>query len=260
MRSNSTAAAKRQIGDHLRRLRVDRGWSQVTLAQRLRLSQSRLSGIEHGRQSLTAEQFLDALKLFNVPATDFVSQPRSSGSQLQNALERLGATHLRERPDLLPSDVVKEAGDVIREVLIAAESPRHLTALGPVIVRHADEINFDRLRTQLHELGLRRRLGWLVENTLAATLHELETPLPLQWRSLYRRAIVVLEDAVPFLGKSPRRSSTALPDILDRTVRSSKTAEQLARDGSAISRQWNVVTAIQIADFVAALRASRGRN
>src|SRR3954470_5298358 len=114
MRQKRTSATTQVIGNRLRELRLARGLSQVELARELGLSQSRVSAIEHGRLSLSAEEFLDVLKLFNVPATDFVNASRASESQLQNALERLGATHLRENPDVLPSDAVKDVSDVIR--------------------------------------------------------------------------------------------------------------------------------------------------
>lgn len=191
------------------------------------------------------------LTIFNVPVTELVHPPPAAGSQIQNALERLGATHLRENPDVLPSELVSEASDVIREVLIAAESPRHLTALAPVLVRHVDRVDFQRLRTDIP----RARLGWIVENTVEAARRELKRPLARRWRVGYQRAIVILEDVLAQLRARPRRFSRV--DILDADVRSAKTRQQLEQQASAISRRWNVVTAIQVEDFVTALRESR---
>jgi transcriptional regulator with XRE-family HTH domain len=254
--SSRSPTGSRQIGAHLRQLRLARGWSQVELSRRLRLSQSRLSGIERGRLSLTAEEFLEVLRMFNVPATDFVNAPRANAAQLQNALERLGATHLRESPDVLPSELVKDAGNLIREVLTAADSPRHITALAPVLVRQAERINFAMLRSQLNELGLRTRLGWLVDNTVEAARYELiHQPMHKEWSSIYRRAVLLLEEAFSHGRARPRRATA--PDVLDRAVRSSKTLRQLEQEASTISRRWNIVTAIQVGDFVDALRASR---
>jgi transcriptional regulator with XRE-family HTH domain len=254
-------AAIHRIGERLRQLRLARGWSQVELAQRLELSQSRLSDVERGQRSLTAEEFLDVLRLFNVPATDFASQARASESQMQNALERLGARHLRENPDVLPSEAFKETGDLVREVLIAAESPRQISGLAAVLVARADQVNFEQLHAQLRGIGLQGRLGWLLDNTVQAAIHELEGSLPRRWRLPYQRAIVLLQNALARVrgttsARRVRWRSTAV-DILDRDVRSEKTASALLAGGSPISRSWNIVTAIQLEDFVEALRASR---
>jgi transcriptional regulator with XRE-family HTH domain len=251
----SRTAAAREIGKHLRGLRTKRGFSQTALAERLGLSQSRLSAIERGARSLTAEEFLDVLRLFNVPASLFVSAPDRRSSELQNALARLGAAHLRENPSVLATDDGGAPRDIIREVLVEADSPRLITALAPVLVIHVDHINFRQLRSELATRGLKPRLGWLVENTLAAAARELAGPMPLptRWARLYGRAVVVL-DRQPLLARTNR----PLPqDVLDKDVRSDRTKQQLIASASAISRRWNIVTGIQIEDFVDALRASR---
>lgn len=265
-------ASTRAIGARLRELRERRGWSQVELARKLLLSQSRLSNIERGAQSLTAEELLETLRLFNVPVTEFAAaQPAES--QLQNALERLGARHLRESSEILPSERVAEVNDVVREVLISAD-PRQLTGLAPVLALHADEIDVRSLLAALAKLGFKSRLGWLVENTQAAIHREMEQPLPVYWRATYRRAQLELNGAYIFLATRVRASSSARRgarsssphrrrepaagyDILDRDVRSEKTIRQLERRASDISLHWKVLTAITVDDFVEALRASR---
>lgn len=248
-----------RIGSKLRELRDARAWSQVSLAERLGISQSRLSAVERGLLSLTAEEFLEALRLFNVPASDFARPRRDQDAQLQNALERLGATHLRESSDVLPSEDVKEATAVIREVMTAADSPRHITALGPVLVSHADRINFALLRAEFKELGLRGRLGWLIENTMDAIGLELDTSLNTRWRRLYTRAVVALESVrLPLNNVSTRRERKR--DILDRDIRTQKSLDEIAAKSSRVSTRWNIVTSIQVEDFVAALRASRAAH
>jgi hypothetical protein len=72
-------------------------------------SQSRLSEIESGGGSFTAEQFLLLLRLLTVGARHFSSERRDMDAELQNALTRLGADHLQEVPDVLPSERLESA-------------------------------------------------------------------------------------------------------------------------------------------------------
>src|SRR6266850_6548601 len=99
----SLTKSRHEIADKVRELRRLRGWTQAELAKRLQLSQNRLSEIEHGDGSFTAEQFLLLLRLFNVAANDFVSDNRDRDLEIQNALARLGATQLQESAQILPS-------------------------------------------------------------------------------------------------------------------------------------------------------------
>lgn len=120
--------ARELIARKVRRLRTERHWTQAELSRQLGLSQSRLSEIEGGQGSFTAEQFLTILRLFNVSVTHFVAAPRRD-VELQNALARLGAVHLQESDDVLPSELLDEVGTVVREVLFAPDLPRHVTSL-----------------------------------------------------------------------------------------------------------------------------------
>ena len=238
MRTQRREAVKTTISNKVRRLRTDRHWTQKELSRRLGLSQSRLSEVERGQGSFTAEQFLAILKLFNVSVTHFASE-RSPSTELQNALARLGAVHLQENPDVLPSDLLDEVGDVVREVLFTVESPRHVTSLAPVLVRNIDRIGFKKLRAQFIEAGLQRRLGWLIENTLEAVRREVSRGgLSQKWTQSYRRAEVVLS-ALPTL-KLPSRGDVAdSPDILDPDILSTKTLEEVKAHRSSISRRWD---------------------
>jgi hypothetical protein len=47
------------------------------------------------------------------------------------------------------------------------------------------------------------------------------------------------------------------PDVLDEDIRTKKTLEEVRADSSSISRHWNIVTRLQPADFLEALRATR---
>src|SRR5690606_20715571 len=116
------------------------GWTQAELSKQLQLSQSRLSEIERGAGSFTAEQLLLLLKLFNVTASDFVSERGDQDLRIQNALARLGASHLQESVEVLPSEHLRDVHAVVREALVDG-TPRIVTALAPVLVRNASRLH-----------------------------------------------------------------------------------------------------------------------
>jgi hypothetical protein len=144
----------------------------------------------------------------------------------------------------------------VREAIVAAEFPRLITGLAPVLVRNIDGINLKKLHLELAAAGLERRLAWLVENTLEAVRRE--TPAAsTRWRRLYGRARVVLEAFLSFLTAEPEAGPRA-PDILDSGIRSKQTLDEVAEESSAISRRWGIVTSLQPENFADALKEARG--
>lgn len=242
------------IARKVRLLRKKRGWTQAELARQLDLSQSRLSEIESGAGSFTAEQFLEILKLFNVAASEFATAPASGESDLQNALARLGALHLQESTDVVPDDRFTNPGDALREA-IASGQPRLVTALAPVLARNIDRINLPHLYAELAQGGLGGRLGWLIENTSDAIARESPRATG-PWRPLYRRAELVLDTFLGFLHTLPRPPEGAL-DVLDPGIRSKQTLEDVKASSSLISRHWGIITTLKPEDFVKALRGAR---
>lgn len=236
---------RRFIARKVHALRKERRWTQAELAQRL--SQSRLSEIERGGGSFSAEQFLTILRLFNVTASYFADEVPDRGAEIQNALARFGALHL-------PSERLDDVGDVVREALVAPELPRLITAIAPVLVRNVDRLNLPRLKLRLAEAGLERRLAWVVENTAEAIRNELPAATSTPWAKAYRRALVVLDAFLAPLGQE--REPTA-PDVLDAGIRSKKTLSEVTGASSPISRRWGIVTSLQPDDFVEALRGAR---
>jgi transcriptional regulator with XRE-family HTH domain len=248
---------REEIANTVRGLRRDRAWTQAELARKLGLSQSRLSEIENGLGSFTAEQFLQILKLFNVTTTRFTGGGVDRQAQIQNALARLGAHQLQEQSDLVPAEDLDEPTEVVRETLIEGE-PRFLAALAPVLVSNIDRISLGKLYLDLGKVGLERRLGWICENTLVALSLALQDDVPRSWAQHGRRAEVVLNaflDATPTTraanGKPP------LVDALDRSIRSKKTLDQVKASSSDISRKWDIVSSLTAADFAESLRAAR---
>lgn len=244
---------RRAIAQKVRSLRTERGWTQAELAGHLRISQARLSEVERGDGSFSAEQFLTILRLFNAAPDDFALRKSEKLSQLQNALARLGALQLVESEDVLPSDRLRDVVDVVRETLVGVESPRLVTALAPVLVRNIDRIHPGALRREVFEAGLARRFGWLIDNTLEAVRRELQTSLPKTWGRLYRRAEVVLQAWLAAFGPHDEESA----DVLDPGIRTKKTFEEVAAARSDISRRWSIITSLQPEDFAEALRGAR---
>jgi transcriptional regulator with XRE-family HTH domain len=253
-------AVQARIATVVRALRRERAWTQAELAQKLGLSQSRLSEIESGGGSFTAEQFLAILKLFNVTTSRFTGGGADPQAQIQNALARLGAYHLQEQNDLVPADDLDEPTEVVRETLIGGE-PRFLTALAPVLVPNIDRISLGKLYLDLAKVGLERRLGWICENTLAALSLALQDEVPRSWAQRARRAEVVLSaflDATPVTGSA--NGKPPLVDTLDRSIRSKKTLDQVKASSSDISRKWDIVSSLAASDFAESLRAARAAH
>jgi transcriptional regulator with XRE-family HTH domain len=245
-----------EIGAKVRELRNARRLTQAQLAQALHVAQGRLSDLERGKASFTAEQFLTILRIFNVPASEFTPASGGVEAELQNALARLGARHLVEAEDLVPSERFREVHAVIREVLVDGSSPRMITALAPVLVEHADALNLAKLALELAPVGLERRLFWLAANAREALRRELkEKPTAARARKL-RRADVLLAQLLD--APAARERKFANIDVLDKTARSEETVRDLTLEGSTISKRWNIATALQADDFYDALRQANG--
>jgi transcriptional regulator with XRE-family HTH domain len=249
---------RKAIAAKVRELRTSRGWTQAELARQLQLSQNRLSEIERGDGSFTAEQFLLLLRLFNVGVSEFVSGPDDHGPGIQNALARLGALHLQESVQVLPSEHLEEVHDVVREAVIDG-SPRIITALAPVLVRNAGRLNLAKLQAELEVIGRSRRLAWVIDNTLTA-LQDLSrgSTDAHEWSKRSRGAELRLMLFLDYSASLPR-GRLAL-DILDATVRSRRTLEEVQRTASKASQRWGIVTSLQPEDFVQALKAAGRRQ
>jgi transcriptional regulator with XRE-family HTH domain len=220
----------------------------------LHITQGRLSELERGKASFTAEQFLTILRIFNVPASEFVPPSGTAEAELQNAVARLGARHLLELDHSLPSERFREAHAAVREVLVDARSPRLIAGLAPVLVEHADTINLAKLALELNVVGLERRLFWLAENVHEAVrLAFRKQPQPARARQL-RRARLVLSQFLQ--APSPRHRKPDTIDLLDKSARSEDTIHELQAEASAISKRWNIATALQVSDFYDALEQS----
>lgn len=229
----------------VRELRRARGMTQAELGRLLGLSQARVSEIEGGGGSFTAEQLIAVLTLFNVDLGRFLP-PVNEEDALQNALIQHGATHLRQVPGVASSGRLETPSSVILAVLLTPRSARFVTALGPVLLHHIDAVSLPALRDRLTDLGRQARLGWLIENVRDALL----LPLPTKDAELRRRvsrARLVLSNELNFF---PPPSPGGPLDLIDPTLRSDESLDLVwGQQASPISRRWGVVTDIQPNDF-----------
>jgi transcriptional regulator with XRE-family HTH domain len=243
------------LARNLRELRRSRRWSQREVAEQIGLSQSRLSQIERGDGSFTAEQLIKLIQLFNVSIDDVLpnDQRDQYETQLQNALARFGASHLRTNDSVPPTGELGDIQSVIRAALISGR-PRLITALAPVVVQNVDDIDLQLVSLRLAESGFSRRLPWLAENILEAVRREQVSESSRTRLRRLRRAELLLDNYVALTGE--RGTSGGAEDLLDRDVRSKKTLTMTRRALSDISKKWGITTSLQPVDFRQALAAA----
>lgn len=248
------------IAKRLRELRIENHWSQSKLAQLLEVSQPRLSRIESGENSLTAEQFLRILTEFNVPVSYFVGHG-DVDSQLQNALARYGAGHLFENNKVVPTKEYENLHELITQVLVSADSPRQITGIAPVLVNNHQGVSLSLLKRKFSELGYRNRLNWLLENILGAlrtvTKDELSRWRRVRNNKAEQKLALYLEHQTPEKVGGQDGENRTTEDILDQDVGSKRTLRNLKEERSESSDKWGILTTIQEEDFVQALRAAR---
>ena len=243
----------------VRGLRLERHWTQARLAHLLDLSQNRLSEIENGQGSFTAEQLISILTSFNVPLDYFVKSKATPERQLQNSLARLGAKHLLEDFEVLPSEKLSNLIDVIREIIVSSKSPRLITGLAPVIVNHPDVAVLNKLRLELYDLGFVHRFGWVLESIHNAIEHELSAgklSAQLALRFSQGRNIIrnVSQFTYGFIKQGSKSQKTEDIWGIDEDIISRETFEDVQKNSSKVARKWGIVTRISEDEFVEALR------
>lgn len=251
---SSLEESRLRVARRVRELRLDRGWTQAELGNHLGISQARLSEIERGGGTFSAEQLIAVLGLFNVDIREFLP-PANAEDELQNALIRYGATHLRQVPGVVTTNRYSNPSDSILVTLLEPRSARLVTALAPVLVNNIDGISLPGLRLWLRREQRAHRLGWLLENVRDALL----LPPPdadLAWKRGAARAITVLSGELEHFSAEPGPSA---PDLLDPTIRSRRSRDLVwEHQASDISRRWGIVSELQPDDFRKALWSAYG--
>ncbi len=242
------------ITQQLRHIRKKHGWTQQNMADLLQLSQSRYSEIEQSKGSLSAEQLVALLKEFGLSIEEISgSQNQDPDFQLRAALSRMGAPHLSEPAPVLLSSQLSTVYDVILETLVRAPKREFVSALAPILARHAQILNLDALGMKLYDLGIDGRLWWMVEGTLWAIRDRLKWHLPPALMDAYRSAgeLLALKSKSATLFFSLRKAYPS--DILDQDIHSQASYEKTRLGRDPLATRWRVITAIRSEDFTKAL-------
>ena len=247
--SSDLRKTRQRVAAKVRELRLARGWTQAELAGRIGLSQARLSEIERGSGSFSAEQLIAVLGLFNVSIAEFL--PRADlEHELQNALIEFGARHLRQVPGVIARDRFQDPAELIAAVLIDPRSARSVAALGPVLLEQIDTISLPALHARLAAVSRGPRLGWLLENVRDALQHLAPKCAPA-WRRKAARAITLIDNELARF--TPAALTESPPDVFDATIRSARTLKQVWQDASDLARRWHIATELRPEDFQQAL-------
>jgi transcriptional regulator with XRE-family HTH domain len=251
---------RRHVLETLRALRAERGWTQRRVATALGTSQSRLSVVERGEGSISAEQLLTAMQLFGVPAERF----RPAGVTRAGVMARARA--LLGSPDAVGAPSVEQRADAAQallvEVLLAPRKGTHLQVLAPLLVRNLDLIALPRVYERLEQRGRGARLGWLAD-AVAAAIQSLSTPLPGAWGPLARHAEVALYAFSTQLQDARDRSERSrllVEDVLETGLSSAVELEALRRENGVEAKAWGIVTGCGVAGFAKALQVEARRQ
>jgi transcriptional regulator with XRE-family HTH domain len=256
--ANSILPSRECIAKVVHGLRRGRAWSQAELAGKLGISQGRLSQIENGGGSFSAEQLLAIFKLFNVTPSAFADETSDRDSQLQNSLARLGAHHLRENDRVLLGADADDVAKLIGSALTAGES-RLTSALAPVLVSNIDRLSLPALHLDLSRAGFERRLPWLCQNVALAIEIDGKGDVPRAWQKDAKRTALVIDLFLSAI-RSPQEDEVTAWDVLDAGIRSKRTADEVRQAASEPSRRWRILSGLKPEDFARALRDARAAH
>jgi transcriptional regulator with XRE-family HTH domain len=240
-----------KVGEIIKKIRLEREITQADLAKKLGISRPWLTEIEKGNGALSAEQFVFLLSYFNQTLDDFFPSNKGYATlHLQNALVRLGASFLKENDELMPSEKFRDMETVVFETVILGESAL-LLALVPVIVKNVEIARLQRIASRLQSLGLESRFWWLIEGTYLAIEKRMEGYQSKEWSKIYRQSKWVLgqiRKLSHFFFDVHRGNYPE--DILDKTISSQKTYQEVKRLRDSLAIRWRIVTRIRETDFV----------
>jgi transcriptional regulator with XRE-family HTH domain len=158
------------LGLHLATARLERGLSQLELANRCRLAQTQISYFESARRRPTLDQLLRITKALDVSLQNLISGSDRPGTELSDLaveLRRLGIADLWVKDARVPG-AFRRAEEVIALTVSAEEPDPRLVEAVPAILAWND-IDPVLLRAYGLTRGPRtvRRLAWLAGVALA---------------------------------------------------------------------------------------------
>lgn len=128
--SNAKANRMATVGERIRRLRMELGWTQDELAQKAGISKSFLSDLENGKRSVGAETLLDLGRSLGV-SLDYLMTGEGSGEQEEQARIPSALAH-----------VAAEEGLSIRDTLALLKMREQITATRREVSRRSDQVNW----------------------------------------------------------------------------------------------------------------------
>lgn len=249
------------ISGAVKELRLKRCFSQAEFARFLNITQAGLSHIESGKSSLSAEQLIFLIEKFNLSLDDFVKRKKVLPEQeLQNAMVRLGAKHLREIPGVVISEKYLDVCEVVFQVLLQAPHSRLVAHLAPVVLDKAPEINFISLFHRLVPTEKQNRVWWLVEQVLNSANRRLaKDHLPKPQMKKYKTATLILYDNI-CIGDAMKelRDRQDIYDILDGEVVSVGHTNKARDRSDEVAKKWRLITGLTENDFYEALVETDG--
>jgi hypothetical protein len=98
----------------------------------------------------------------------------------------------------------------------------------------------------------------VVENTLVAVEQLGRSSRDRTQSRLYGRAALELQLFLQFVKPAPDRGFPE--DVLDATIRSKRSLDEVKRASSLASQRWGIVSSLQPEDFLQALEAARAAH
>jgi transcriptional regulator with XRE-family HTH domain len=195
-------------GSELKLARKKLGWTQVTAASRLGVSQGYLSMLEQGVRRVPRKlqkKFLATLDLPPVSLPLRESQPRLDGDELASqlgALGYVGFSHVRARK------VRWNPADLLFAALTSSDLDSRLAEALPWLAWRYSDLDWTRLVTKAKAHDLQNRLGFVV--TLGRQLAERngDTAAALKLRNVedtLRGSVLVRSDSLTRLTNAERR-------------------------------------------------------
>ncbi len=222
-------------GAGLRNARLQAGWTQSRLAERLGVTQAYLSLIERGRRRVPDRLKRLVTCLFSLPPTCLpVSAPRTLDptavdTNLEQGLARLGYPGLayRRKPGLR-----RNPFELLLMGLSAKDLDPRLAEALPWLLLKFEGFNSEELVARAKSIDVQNRLGFVVSLALRVTKNN----------PLYRDR----EEELLHLAQALERSRLAREDTYGRGKMSERMCAWIRKNRSPEAEHWNLLTDLKV--------------